>query len=34
MEFTELDKKIVRALQDELPLVAEPFSELLGICGR
>ncbi|MDD3114859.1 MAG: Lrp/AsnC family transcriptional regulator [Anaerovibrio sp.] len=25
MEFTELDKKIVRALQDELPLVAEPF---------
>lgn len=25
MEFTELDKKIVRAMQDELPLVAEPF---------
>lgn len=25
MEITELDKKIVRAMQDELPLVAEPF---------
>ena len=25
MEITELDKKIIRAMQDELPLVAEPF---------
>lgn len=25
MEFTEMDKKIVRAIQDELPLVPEPF---------
>lgn len=28
MEFTELDKKIVRAIQDELPLVAEPYKLL------
>ena len=31
--ITELDKKIVRALQGEFPLVAEPYKELADQIG-
>ncbi len=31
--ISEIDKKVVRALQGEFPLVAEPYKELAARCG-